>query len=130
MSVTHTFQNDAIGTRVSPVSERAAIGGTQKVSSTGAGSVVSATTQACSSCLVKPGPSNTGTVYITINKSDRAGTANVPTTNSFPLDASATSVPVMNLNLLSFYFSGATDVVHILWKNSLTPDQEVAVPIL
>jgi hypothetical protein len=125
MNSTYVMSN--IGTRVSPVTEQSMIGGTQKVSSTGVGSVVSATTQLCASCLVKPGPFNTGAVYATINKSDRAGTANVPTTNSFPLDASATSIPVGNLNLLSFYFAGASDVVHILWRNVITPDQQTAL---
>jgi hypothetical protein len=63
-------------------------------------------------------------VYVTINRAARGGALVVPTVNSFPLDASATSIPVQDLSLLSFYFAGASDVVHILWRDVITPDQE------
>jgi hypothetical protein len=130
MSVQHCFHNNAIGTRISPVSERSMIGGTQVVTSTGDNTVVSATTQACASCLVKPAAGNSGVVYVTINRADRAGTVNIPSANSFPLDASATSIPIGNLNLLSFFFTKNNDTVRILWRDEITPDQETAVPIL
>jgi hypothetical protein len=131
MSIQHCFMNNAIGTRISPVSERSMIGGTQIVTATlGDNSVKSATTQACASCLVKPAVGNTGVVYVTINKADRAGTVNIPTADSFPLDASSTSIPVGNLNLLSFFFTKNADTVRILWRDEITPDQEVAVTIL
>jgi len=124
MGIQHCFINNALGTKTSPVSERSMIGGTQKITTTaGDGTVATATAQPCVSCLVKPAAGNSGLVYVTINRAARGGALVVPTVNSFPLDASATSIPVGDLGLLSFYFAKNNDSIYILWRDELSPDQ-------
>ncbi len=75
-----------------------------------ASNVAVAASQACTSCLVKPGPAAVGPIYM-----NAAGVT--ADSDDWPLDAAGTPVPIDNLNKLKFWSNTNGDFIHILWRN-------------